>query len=76
MHGMNKAWQDATKRGDLEKVRLLLEQGVDINAKDQHGQTALMTAGHAAHIGHVDIVPKAKRAYVALLSEWDAVNTR
>ena len=44
---MNKEWQDATKQGDLEKVRLLLEQEVDINAKDRYGQTALMNAAHA-----------------------------
>lgn len=50
---MKKEWQDATKRGDLEKVRSLLEEGADINAKDQHGQTALMNAAHA---GQVELV--------------------
>jgi len=44
---MNKEWQDATRQGNIEKVRLLLEGGVDIDSKDEHGQTALMNAAHA-----------------------------
>jgi ankyrin repeat protein len=50
---MRKEWKDATKQGDVEKVRLLLEKGADINSKDQHGQTALMNATHA---GQVELV--------------------
>ena len=33
--------------GDLEKLALLLEHGADINAKDQHGFTALRVAARA-----------------------------
>jgi uncharacterized protein len=47
---MNKEWKEATKRGDLERVRSLLENGADINSKDEHGQTALMNAAHAGHV--------------------------
>src|SRR5262245_28454881 len=50
---MKKEWKDATKRGDLEQVRLLLESGADLNSKDEHGQTALMNAAHA---GQVELV--------------------
>jgi ankyrin repeat protein len=50
---MKKEWKDATKRGDLEQVRLLLENGADINSKDGHSQTALMNAAHA---GQVELV--------------------
>jgi uncharacterized protein len=50
---MNKEWKDATKHGDLEKVRRLVEHGADINAKDEYGQTALMKA---AHRGQVELV--------------------
>ena len=50
---MKKEWQEATKQGDLEIVRLLLEAGADINSKDGHGQTALMNAAHA---GQVELV--------------------
>ncbi len=47
---MNKEWKAATMQGDLEKVRSLLNDGVDINAKDEHGQTALMNAAHAGQL--------------------------
>lgn len=50
---MNKEWKDATKQSNLEKVRLLLGHGADINSKDQYGQTALM---NAAHRGQVELV--------------------
>ena len=44
---LSKECQEATKQGDLEKVRLLLESEPDIDAKDRYGQTALMNAAHA-----------------------------
>lgn len=50
---MNKEWENATKQGDLEAVRLLLAKGADINSRDQHGQTAIM---NAAHRGQVELV--------------------
>jgi superfamily I DNA/RNA helicase/very-short-patch-repair endonuclease len=50
---MNTAWKEATKQGDLARVRSLLEKGMEINAKDEHGQTALMNAAHA---GQVELV--------------------
>lgn len=50
---MKKDWREATRQGDLEQVRRLLEQGVDIDSKDEHGQTALM---HAAHEGRTELV--------------------
>jgi ankyrin repeat protein len=50
---MNKAWQEATRQGDIEQVHHLLEAGADINAKDGYGQTALM---NAARDGHLELV--------------------
>jgi len=50
---MKKDWKDATKQGNLEKVRFLLGNGAEINSKDQYGQTALM---NAAHSGQVELV--------------------
>ena len=50
---MNKEWKDATNQNDFEKARLLLENGADVNSKDEHGQTALMNAAHA---GQVELV--------------------
>lgn len=50
---MNKEWKEATEQGDLERVRSLLASGMDIDARDEHGQTALMNAAHA---GQLDLV--------------------
>ena len=46
---MDAAWEDAIKHGDIQIVRDLLEQGIDVDARDRHGQTALMLAAHAGH---------------------------
>jgi len=46
---MDAAWEDAIKRGDVRIVRDLLERGVDVDARDRYGQTALMLAAHAGH---------------------------
>lgn len=46
---MNKDWQDAIVKGDIDKVRLLLNGGMNINAKDKYCQTALMNAARAGH---------------------------
>jgi uncharacterized protein (DUF924 family) len=50
---MIKAWSDAITRGDADAVRDLLRRGVEVDARDRHGQTALMLAAHA---GHRDVV--------------------
>jgi ankyrin repeat protein len=49
---MDQKWEQAVRRGDLEVLKQLLV-GVDINARDHHGQTALMIA---AQSGHADVV--------------------
>jgi ankyrin repeat protein len=46
---MDAGWEDAIKRGDVQDVRDLLDRGTDVNARDRHGQTALMLAAHAGH---------------------------
>jgi ankyrin repeat protein len=48
------AWEDAIKRGDVRTVRELLERGVDVDARDQFGQTGLMLAAHAGHLQVVE----------------------
>ncbi len=45
---------DAAKEGDLETVQSLIEQGADVNAIDNNGNTALMWAsarGHTETVG-------------------------
>ena len=41
---MTSEWRDAVTRGDVEALTRLIAEGADIDAKDQHGQTALMNA--------------------------------
>jgi ankyrin repeat protein len=47
---MESAWRDATRSGDLSKICNLLDAGADINALDEHGQTALMNAAHRGDV--------------------------
>ncbi|MCX7998213.1 MAG: ankyrin repeat domain-containing protein, partial [Leptospiraceae bacterium] len=54
MGHLEREFLDAAKRGDLRKLRLALENGVDINTKDEQSQaTALILA---ANKGHLEIV--------------------
>jgi ankyrin repeat protein len=50
---MEYEWEQAIRRGDLEAVRRLVGAGLDINARDRYGQTALMIAAHG---GRSDVV--------------------
>ena len=45
---------DASRKGDLEKVRLIIESGVDVNAQGAHGNTALVSS--FAFGDHLDLV--------------------
>ncbi len=45
-------WHEAVRSGDVDRVRAVLHSGADINALDEHGQTALM---NAVYWGNVDI---------------------
>ena len=50
---MTRAWEQAVRAGDLAALRQMLDDGADIDARDQHGQTALM---RAAHDGRLEVV--------------------
>ena len=41
---MTLEWEDAVRRGSIDELQRLLSAGADINARDRHGQTALMLA--------------------------------
>jgi ankyrin repeat protein len=41
---VTRQWKDAVRRGSVDQLHRLLENGVDIDARDEHGQTALMLA--------------------------------
>ena len=55
---MTKEWKVATNTGDAELTRRLLDAGADINALDDHGQTALMNAAHNGHLEVVELLVK------------------
>ena len=49
---------DAARRGDLQAVTKLLEQGVALDAKDKTGETPLLSASLAGHADMVAILVK------------------
>jgi ankyrin repeat protein len=53
---MEARWEDAANRGDVQDVRDLLDKGTDVDARNHHGQTALMLAAHAAHLEVVSVL--------------------
>jgi uncharacterized protein len=46
---MTREWHDAVRRGSLNDLDRLLKSGHDIDARDGHGQTALMLAAAEGH---------------------------
>ena len=49
------ALMNFSANGELETVEALIENGADVNARDQEGHTALV---EAARNGHIEIVKK------------------
>ena len=47
---VRREWERAIQQGDLATMTRLIEAGEDINAKDRHGQTALMVAARDGRI--------------------------
>ena len=46
---MDVCWEDGVRRGDADIVRDLLSRGIDPDARDGNGHTALMLAARAGH---------------------------
>lgn len=53
------ALRAAAKTGDIDRVRDLLNQGVDPNSRDYHHNTALITAAHKGHTRVVQVLLEA-----------------
>lgn len=53
---MNPAWERAITGGHAEAVRALLGAGENVNARDRHGQTALMVAAHRGDRAVVEVL--------------------
>lgn len=66
---MEKEWEGASRRGDLAAIRRLLARGVDVDARDGHGQTALMLAAHAGHGELVELLI-AQRARLDITAKY------
>lgn len=49
---MTREWEGAVHRGSIEDLQRLLTNGADIDARDGHGQTALMLAAVEGY-GHL-----------------------
>jgi ankyrin repeat protein len=47
---------DAAKNNDLTKVQGLLQRGVDVNAKNDHGETSLMLASEQGYLAMVKLL--------------------
>lgn len=43
---MDAGWGKAVTQGDVQAVRRLISAGADVDARDRHGQSALMLAAH------------------------------
>ena len=74
MAGCNQL-QIAAENGELNRVRALLEEGVDVNARSKTGHTALILAANGGHLEVVKALLNAKadanvRAYTFHAGEF------
>jgi uncharacterized protein len=51
---MTQEWNDAVRPGSLDELQRLAAAGAAVDARDEHGQTALMLAAVNGHAGVVD----------------------
>jgi len=53
---MQAEWEHAVLADDIPGVQQMLDAGADIDARDRHGQTALMLAAHHGHDTLVELL--------------------
>lgn len=53
---MDAVWERAIKSGNIQDIHDLLARGVDVDARDRYGQTALMLVAHAGHREAVELL--------------------
>lgn len=53
---MTSAWKSATDAGDTARLRRLLDEGSDIDSRDEHGQTALMITARNGYVAAVRLL--------------------
>ncbi|NEQ40599.1 MAG: ankyrin repeat domain-containing protein [Okeania sp. SIO3I5] len=67
---LNEAILQASKEGNLELVKSLIEQGVDVNVKDKENATCLMSSVSRNYIDIVKLLIE-KGADVNAKNDWD-----
>jgi len=56
---MDQAWERAVSHGDVEGVQEMLRAGLDVDARNRYGQTALMIAAQRGYDAIVDVLIEA-----------------
>jgi ankyrin repeat protein len=57
---MDGAWERAVIGGDAGALQQMLRSGADVDARNRHGQTALMLAAHHGHRRTVELLLEAQ----------------